>query len=113
VIRSASDQCPGVIQWVDPGRSRMGVRWDDGTTSMEGTDSDGWEWVDSPVHVCGPECQCPEHGGDTWYHAGSRTHACQRADCRYAVGVEGVLVRDAGELRSARSAPPPWDVPGA
>jgi hypothetical protein len=122
MIRSASDQCPGTIQWVDPGRPRIGVRWADGTTSTEPTgDERGWEWMDGWGHVCGPACWCPDHKRDTWYHPGTGTHACQRVDCRYAGGLEAELVRqqERARERAARPLPPGWvgshpgDVPDA
>lgn len=112
-LRSASDQCPGTVQWTDPGRSRMGVRWDDGTTSTETLDEDegGWELVDGWGHVCGDGCRCPDHGADTWYHAGTGTHACQRVGCRYGGGLEEELVRqhDRARERAARTLPPGWE----
>lgn len=95
-VRCLSDGCVGVVQWVRPASGWAGVWWDDGTTSMEvlGEQGKRWERVAeiNGVHVCDDACQCPDHPGRyVWYHRASDTHACQRADCRYAAGIEEQL----------------------
>jgi hypothetical protein len=89
-LRSASDQCPGTVQWTDPGHARMGVRWDDGTTSAEhmgGVSDVAWEWAEGAGHVCAkPWCLCPEDGEWLYYAPAWGEHACPRVDCRYAHG---------------------------
>lgn len=87
IIQSASDQCPGIIQWVTPGRGRIGVLWWDGTTSTEPTEPDGWEWREGTGHVCsGARCTCPGCGSALYYAPAWGEHACARVDCRYAHG---------------------------
>lgn len=87
MIQSASDQCPGTIQWVDPGRPRIRVRWHDGTTSQEATEPDGWEYIEGTGHVCrAPGCRCPADGEWLYYAPAWGEHACPRVGCEYAHG---------------------------
>lgn len=92
-LRAASDHCPGTVQWADAALGRMGVRWDDGTTSVEALreeDDAGWaavEPVEGVGHVCSrPWCLCPDDGEWMYYAPACGEHACPRVDCRYAHG---------------------------
>lgn len=111
-LRSASDQCPGTVQWVDTVHQCIGVAWDDGTSSTEPLGEDrGWELTGGTGHVCTrARCRCPNDGERLVYSHPCGEHACPRVGCPYEVGAGP---GPGGGWEGALPPTPPPGVPGS